>query len=286
MVTVRTQERQTFRSENQFSEQKIGHLNSERSEGSLLRQFIHICLKFLLSLHYFLMLKTNIITDFIFDLIFPKYCCICDLEETYLCSACFNKLIRLEKQKCIACLKPSPFGKTHADCGSKNLLDGVVSAFPYKNPGVKKLIQLFKYKFIKDLYLGLAKLLSLELENNELVGHFQKFTIIPVPLHKLRINWRGFNQSELLSLELAKQIITPLDVNLVQRIKNTKPQVNLKKDDRKENIKNAFQVNGKALGNYLIIDDVITTGSTLNEIARVLKKAGANQVWAATIAAD
>ena len=113
------------------------------------------------------------------------------------------------------------------------------------------------------------------------------FIVIPVPLHKRRFAWRGFNQAQLLSQDLAGKLGLALDQNLVLRVKNTKPQVDLNREQRKANISDAFALRPDSLvtdKKFLLIDDVVTSGSTMNEIAKLLKKNKAAEVWAAAVA--
>src|SRR5688572_13500339 len=94
------------------------------------------------------------------DLVFPISCLICGQDDVYLCEKCFRNLPRLPKQLCIICTKPSPFGKTHPDCVSRNTVDGMISAASYKDPQIKKIIGHFKYNFVSDLSPFLARLIS------------------------------------------------------------------------------------------------------------------------------
>lgn len=224
--------------------------------------------------------------QYIFDLVFPVNCAICGKDEKYLCNKCLLKLSKLPNQLCIVCKKPSPYGKTHIDCVSRNTVDGTISALSYKDHNVKRVIEIYKYKFIEELSLDLIQSLTNEIQNQGLKNFFQEFVLIPVPLHKKRFFWRGFNQSELLATSLSQKLDIPINKELVQRIKNTKPQTKLTADERKKNLVEAFSVHTDQnyKQKFLLIDDVITTGSTLNEIAKVLKQAGAQEVWAATVA--
>ena len=219
------------------------------------------------------------------DLIFPVYCLVCGQEGEFLCDDCAAKIPRLEKQLCIVCQKPAPFGKTHPECVSKNKLDGIISALPYKQRDAANLIETFKYKFIDGISPKLSRLLVEEIKNQGLEGYFSEFIINPVPLHPKRMNWRGFNQAQLIASALSKDLNITMDEKLVERIRFTRPQTKLKREQRLENIQNAFTLTKpQALNKYLLVDDVVTTGATLNEIARLLKKSGANEVWAVTAA--
>jgi competence protein ComFC len=219
------------------------------------------------------------------DLVFPISCLICGKDGLYLCENCKSKLPKLETQQCLVCQKPVPFGKTHPECVSRNSVDGIISALPYKNKAVHEIIRILKYNFVSDLAKPLAELTHDEIKNQNLNDYFSQFTIIPVPLHKRRLNWRGFNQSELLAKELQNKLNSKLDLTLVQRIKYTTPQIDLNLEQRKTNITNAFESKTEIAGQkFLIVDDVVTTGATINEIAKLLKKLGATEVWGITAA--
>ena len=222
---------------------------------------------------------------FFLSLLFPVACLVCGRENTYICQACLVQLPRLDNQKCIRCQQPSAFGKTHALCQSRNFADGSISALNYKDPRVHKIVKVFKYNFVSDLSKPLADLLIETIKNQELHGYFQNFTIVPVPLHSKRHNWRGFNQAEFLSDALAQALAIPVEKHLVMRRKSTKPQVRLTAKERKRNMENAFAlVQSPANKKILLVDDVITSGATLNELAKLLKKHKAAEVWALTVA--
>ena len=132
---------------------------------------------------------------------------------------------------------------------------------------------------------------------NDLMPDFllQRFAqsdiIIPVPLHKKRLNERGFNQSLLIAHYMSKSLNIPLYVNGLQRTRWTRPQIELTREERLKNVRGAFAVKaglkpattikGK---NVILVDDVYTTGATVNECAKVLKKAGADEVVVFTLA--
>lgn len=221
----------------------------------------------------------------ILDLVFPISCLVCGADRTFLCEKCFSNLPRLDKQQCLACQTPAPFGKTHPDCATKNTIDGILSALPYQNRDVKKIIETFKYNFVSELKIPLGRTVIETIRKENLTEYFREFVIVPVPLHPRRYNWRGFNQAQLLADELSSILRIPVDNDTVTRFKFTKPQTKLTHDERKANIQNAFALNGLVADKkFLLVDDVVTTGSTLNEIARVLKHAQAKEVWAITAA--
>ncbi len=230
--------------------------------------------------------------NFLLDVFFPKFCLGCGKEKTWLCQDCQALLEIQEENFCPVCGKVTFDFKTHDFCKRKTSLEGLFWAVDYNNPLVKKLILKFKYEsFAKELAQPLAKVL---ISHFLLTGFFQgraldnsQFVLVPIPLTKRRLKWRGFNQAEEISKEISKFSQLPVE-NFLIREKEREPQMkiqDLKK--RKENIKGVFschlpeKVKGKKI---LLIDDVCTTRATLEEAAKVLKKAGAKQVWAAVIA--
>lgn len=221
----------------------------------------------------------------ILDLVFPISCLVCGKDGVYLCDECLKNLPRLEKQICISCHKPAPFGKTHPDCVSRNTVDGAIAGLFYRHPNVKKIIEVFKYHFVSDLSNPLSQTIVEAMQKQGLEDYFRDFVIIPVPLHPKRFNWRGFNQSVLLGQTLAEKLNIPIENNLVVRKKFTKPQTKLSKEERKRNLENAFELTSDVADKkFLIVDDVVTSGATANEIAKLLKHKKAVEVWVISLA--
>jgi ComF family protein len=235
-------------------------------------------------LNFFKQIKRSIL-----DLIFPIECLGCGKEEFYLCPDCLKLLPLTEKFVCPNCQRPSKNGATCLRCRNKTYLDGLIFALDYKNSLVRKAIIKSKYNFIKDLIYLLAEPLVKLIENTEIKQNLNPDLVIPIPLHKKRLLYRGFNQSEILAQILCQKFSWPLAIDILKKVKSTRSQADLKAQDRLTNIKNAFKVMDQNLvknKNIILIDDVFTTGATLNEAAKVLKKAGAKTVWAITLAKD
>jgi len=236
--------------------------------------------------------KINQFKELVFNLLLPKLCLACNTEGSYLCDCCLAKIPLIDKFSCPGCQKISPYGKTCEACQKSYYLNGVIYALDYKNPLVQRMIKQLKYHFIKDLINPLAKILINEIKSsNFLSGNFtadeSSFLMIPIPLHRKKFLWRGFNQSELLAKKLAEEFELNLRTDILIKTKNTKSQTDLKENERHLNVKNTFAVNNKRniKGKIIfLIDDVLTTGSTLNEAAKELKKAGAQEVWGITLA--
>ena len=220
------------------------------------------------------------------DLLFPKLCHGCGQEGTYLCLPCQAK-VTCPPARCFVCRKPSLLGRTHADCQTHQIvLDALLVAADYENEAVKNLIWNLKYNYIAEIASVLAVLQADYFLASDLLAYFQEHLVIPVPLHKNRKRARGFNQSELLAQNLAGRLGLPYWTALL-RHKNSKRQVDLEKAQRFENVKDSVTADpaqGLKGKKIILIDDVATTGATLNECARALKAAGAAEVWGLVVA--
>ncbi|MBL8030503.1 MAG: ComF family protein [Candidatus Doudnabacteria bacterium] len=185
------------------------------------------------------------------------------------------------------CKKPSPSGLTHLTCKNKNSPEGLITLLDYRDKKVAELIITGKYYFVKKIYSTLGKILAEHLKNN-FPFLTKQYTLTPIPLHWMRQNWRGFNQTELLGLEIQKHLPVHYEPTLV-RAKFTKTQKDLKKEAREANVQSAFQLADKTQisgQNFILIDDVVTTGSTILEATKILKKNGASEVWCLAVARD
>jgi ComF family protein len=229
----------------------------------------------------------------ILDFIFPKHCVICRKQGKYLCDSCFVNISFDVKSLCLICDKPTFNGLTHPKCKTKYSIDGCFSALVY-NKTIQKLIFNFKYKpYLTDLKVVLSDLFYESIIQNENYARLianGRWLMVPVPLSNAKLRKRGYNQSEILAKSLEKRFLIPV-VNLLSRTRSTKTQVGLSDLERKLNIKNAFELlNHKSLilnqKSVILVDDVVTTGSTLKEAARELKRSGARRVIGLTLARD
>ena len=230
------------------------------------------------------------INGWFLDLIFPKFCFGCNVEGYYLCKNCSATLKIYHFPFCPIC-KNGTIGL--AKCPKhKSYATFCLSPFSYNNNLIKNLIHKYKYEFVKDIGAELADFMIDSIKYSGLFSfsafQFDNFLIVPVPLHRRRLTWRGFNQSEIIAKKIAEEFKIDFSNKNLVRILNTSPQIQMQDaKQREENIKNAFTCkNPKEIKNKIIIliDDIITTGATLEECARVLKKNGAKEVWAMTIA--
>lgn len=225
------------------------------------------------------------------NLLFPRRCLNCGKEGSYFCSQCLNFLSLDNQRICPVCEKPSIGGHIHAKCLKKDSLNGLTSVFAYKGL-IAKAITKLKYKFISDIANDLVEVFLSSCGEDTTFSHYcqkEKPILVPIPLHPSRKRWRGFNQSELLGKIIAENLGLQFIPDLLIRTKNTKPQMELSERERQENILGAFSINPNSEfcilnSSILVFDDVWTSGSTLKEAGRKLKKAGAKKVWGLTIA--
>lgn len=140
---------------------------------------------------------------------------------------------------------------------------------------LREIIHHLKYADRVSLAKPLGDILKESLQDD-----FTGGLVIPVPLHPRRQRERGFNQAELIASRLGR----PMAGHLLYRRKNTPSQTGLTRNERKRNLAAAFEARGQVRGSVIIVDDVYTTGSTMNEIAKTLKRAGADRVEVLTVA--
>ena len=238
---------------------------------------------------------------YILDIIFPIECISCSKDGEWICSKCYSSIPIRQTQECIFCGKNNLVGNFCKKCQLDHSLDGVLVASDYSNKLLSEAIKIYKYKLIKDLSKPLSQLLIDLLKQilkdpeknyfwheseNTIIKNFSKNIIIPVPLHKKRLKWRGFNQSEELANNISRYFNLENNSSDLERIKFRRPQTKLDKNKRFKNIKNSFTWKGENLNkkNIILIDDVSTSTATLNECAKVLKENGANKVWGLVIA--
>ena len=226
----------------------------------------------------------NKIIQIILDFIFPIECLHCCKEGEFLCDHCLKKIKLRDKKQCPLCNKKQSNDNLCSKCRSQSCLDKIIICADYENIILQKTILYFKYKYVRNLHIKLAHLMINTVQNIDLPSNT---IIIPTPLHKRRKLERGFNQSELLANHIATYFNITLITNALVRKKNIQHQADLNRKQRRNNIKNCFVLKNKELiknKNILLIDDVITTGATLNEQAKLLKQNNAQTVWALVIA--
>jgi ComF family protein len=225
------------------------------------------------------------------DLLYPRACCCCGgRTAASVCEPCFTQLRFLRPPWCIRCGVPlqTP-GDAPRYCGRCILQPphfvraraALIYEAQHDNP-LARAIRRYKYDRDASLAPALARLL---------IDNLQQIPapdlIVAVPLHRQRLQWRGFNQALLLAKRLGKHLRARVDLSLLQRTRATQPQVELGDDQRRANVRGAFRLSDPAAvrdRSILLMDDVMTTGATVDECSRVLLRAGAASVEVLTLA--
>ncbi len=231
----------------------------------------------------FLLLSRGV--EVVLDLLFPKRCVGCGQIGSFICSNCWRTLPRLVPPVCPKCGKPQPSGLLCASCWRKpGKIDGIRSISPFEGI-MQEAIHGLKYNNLKAISVPLAQLLAIYLETTLLLVD----VVVPVPLHPKRVWERGYNQSGLLARELCRLTGLPLIGDCLYRFKYSLPQTKtMTAEERWRNVTGAFSCcNSKLKGKrVLLIDDVCTSGATLEACAAALKDGGAAMVWGLTLARE
>jgi ComF family protein len=220
------------------------------------------------------------------EALLPQCCTLCNAgtgSAAPLCAPCQRSLPAMPAVTCPRC---ADFSTADVLCGrclsDLPSFDGVISPFLYAEP-MDRLIQGLKYQHQLQLARWLGDQMLAALQARSGLPEFD--AVLPLPLHPIRMKRRGFNQAMELARPIAAALKTPLHALTASRCHDTAPQASLPRQERQRNIRGAFECSedysGKTL---LVIDDVLTTGSSASELARVLKLHGARQVFIATAA--
>jgi ComF family protein len=219
------------------------------------------------------------------DLLFPPRCEVCGLlQEPVICQGCHEQFQRISLPYCAQCGLPfDPLAQAASHCvecrENPPSFDAARAAGIYDGP-LRQAIHVYKYEMVRCLGGPLGDFLE-----NSIELPFPLDVLCPVPLHPSRERMRGFNQSLLLAEPLARAHHIPLEPHLLRRTQNTTPQMSLPHEQRRANVKGAFVTDENVAQRVVgVVDDVFTTGSTLRECSRVLKRAGAQRVLVITLA--
>lgn len=212
----------------------------------------------------------------------PASCLLCGADSHHqpLCAACHAQLPWLPSPRCPACALPSPDQDLCGRClRHRPAFDATIAAFAYAG-ALAQLIPAAKFGGHWSLLSALSDSLLPELATATRPDH-----LIPLPLHPARLQERGFNQAMEMARIVHGQLKIPLQVDWLQRIQDTAHQARLSEEERQKNMRGAFVASPQVAGKHIaLIDDVMTTGASLNAAAKALKAAGARRVDAWVLA--
>jgi len=221
------------------------------------------------------------------DLIFPPRCVGCGQMGVWLCAACLEQARRVRPPFCTRCGDAVVSEGLCARCRTAPLHIDCIRSLFYFEGVIRDALHHFKYRGLTALAPSLGGLMAVYWMEHPLPAD----VIVPVPLHTARLRDRGYNQAALLAREMARRVGTgpsppEVDERSLVRRRATAPQVELDMEQRKENVRDAFRCSNEALAgkHVLLIDDVCTTGATLEACAAALYEGGAESVRALTLA--
>ena len=228
----------------------------------------------------------------ILHILFPPFCQHCKKEKVWLCESCKQNLPPILLTNSPHCNTYTTAGSLQDLCRKGTGLSRIFSGYLFDSPVAKSLIHAYKFNHAKTLHNTISFLMMQWLVRQDLEQEFlaHNLLVISVPLAKKRENERGFNQAALLAKDVAQAFSLPYQ-ELLLRVRNTLPQTKtMGPEERKNNIQGAFVFQPQNIDssvrdkNILLVDDVYTTGATMRECARVLRKNGAKEVWGFTFA--
>ncbi len=228
--------------------------------------------------------------NILLDLLYPRHCPICKEIRPYgkgsVCRECFGKLKRVEPPYCMKCGRTLEQEEEEYCQDCLKIPKHYKRGFPvffYKDP-LKEALYDFKYKNQRDYGAFFAGCMY-----EQYSEEFKRLSIdgiVPVPIYRSRRRKRGYNQAEILALQLGKRLNIPVYPHYLERIVDTNPQKELNDKERMKNLKNAFKIgqNKIKLNQILLVDDIYTSGATVEACTGVLLVAGAEEVYYTSVA--
>lgn len=224
------------------------------------------------------------------DLVYPPCCVLCRArisdDLSVICDDCGSGLLSIDAPYCERCGQPldAPVAPCPACPGRTFYFDGAFSGFQFNRP-LQDLIHQLKYRNRPGIGRFLGSLLAKRVEREAGIPHIT--AVVPVPLHPLRNRERGYNQSAYIAQGISDETGIPVLENVLARSRNTPTQTSLSPEARMANVEGVFEVSrAEAVrgATVSLVDDIFTTGATINSCARTLLQAGAERVFALTLA--
>lgn len=234
----------------------------------------------------------KVIADSVLDWIYPRRCPVCDgilgKKEPYICRNCARKLKPVEEPRCWKCSKSihSWTEEYCTECGKgRHFYDRGFAVYPYHGP-IQGSLMRFKYSGRQE-YAGFYAR-AIAVYGGRMIRRTKAEVLVPVPIHRKKLRTRGYNQAEVLARCLAKETGLPVDSSLVLRKKNTLPQKELSPEERRKNLREAFCLRHPEkkipYRRILLVDDIYTTGSTVDALAALFRQAGVEAIFFVTVA--
>ncbi len=228
------------------------------------------------------------IAETILDLAFPPRCPICDhiipFRAGDICGGCLKQIKPISGPVCMKCGKPLEEEDEYCfDCRTKkHLYKQGISVFKYRD--IAPSVYRFKYEGRQEYAVFFGRCMAWKLERR--IKQWGAEALVPVPVHPSRKRQRGYNQAELLAKEISVRTGVPVRCDIVARRKKTTPQKGLDDRQRQNNLKKAFKIlkNDVKLSTIVIIDDIYTTGSTVDAMTATLRMAGIKNIYYAALA--
>ena len=227
----------------------------------------------------------------VLNLVFPLSCAGCGAQDMHLCAPC-AAAIPMYAPACFVCKKLVPAhgvlsaGRTCTPCRKKSCIYAFFSPFSYGHPAIRSLLHNLKYRRMHSIAPILGNLVVTSLAFYR-VALPKDTLLIPVPLHPSRERMRGFNQSLLITKVVGENLGISTRGDLLKKVKKTRPQMKLTREERLRNVLDVFSVSDTDAIYHktcILMDDIKTTGATLESAARALKRAGAKKIFVITVA--
>jgi len=212
--------------------------------------------------------------SFLKDALFPQFCCSCGAHGFLLCLQCSSLFPSSVTEYCVHC------DELVCGCDANKIIDGACYLTYYSDSIMRRAIHALKYRHERQLGVVLGAILA----RTYMSRRFLVDAIIPIPLHYRRRAFRGFNQAEEIGSMLSESLDTPLLLHTLKKRKATAPQAIQLLSQRRDNVAGSFVVKGIVPRKVLLVDDVVTSGSTVIEAAQTLKKAGVQKVYVISLA--
>jgi ComF family protein len=230
------------------------------------------------------------IFKFLKDLIAPKKCYSCNKEWHFLCEDCVNKIAKFDSI-CYYCKGRTDSFEIHKKCLENVYYNKIIILAHYKNKVISKLIKHLKFYWKKDIWEDFGNYLSELFFENEIYKNTDDYIIIFPPMWFIKKIKKWYNHSEIIAKYVSKKTGIKIEKNLIIKSKQTRQQSTLNRNERLKNLENSFKINKNKVDKidkktFIIVDDVISTWTTINEISKILKEKGVKKIIWLIIASD